>query len=137
MKQIVYFLLATSLTCGFWACGNHAHSDDANQAHKVANIAWKDLAHMDTVQLGDTVTYGYVFFNTGWKPVKLENAKARTGNITFRLPTKETLVGEQDTLWATSIFSTPGQNGHYFDVTHNTPQRPFLLALHVWVEDHE
>lgn len=136
MKPAFSLFLAAVLSLGFWACSDdHQHTpSEKEKAHKVANIAWRDLSHQDTVQLGDTVTYEYVFFNTGWKPVYLKTAEARMGNVTFQLPQGDTPVGEQDTLRVTSVFDTPGQQSLYFDVTHNTPQKPFLLSLLVWVE---
>ena len=136
MKRFSLFFLISLFAFGMWSCGeSHDHTDEKEKSHKVANIAWKDLAHNDTVSVGDTMTYGYVYFNTGWKPVHLEKCTPRTGELTFSLPKEETLVGEQDTLWVTAVFTEAGASTQFFDVTHNTPQKPFLLALTAWVEE--
>lgn len=133
-------LLLPSLFLGLLAaaCTDNSQQAQANKekelAHKVAQIAWKDLSYTDTLTAGDSATYSYVFYNTGWKPVRIKQALSSSSDCVCTGPAQPVPIGEQDTIKVKCHFPDPGRQGINILVEHDTPQKEFLLILFAEVQ---
>ena len=121
-------------SCGPSEAEKKAERDKAD-AHKVAQIAWRDLAYVDTMYVGDTVDYEFVFYNTGWKPVQIKEAVPDQAECSCRIPQGEILIGEQDTIKLQCIFTEAMRLGVNITIEHTTPQKPFNLILIAQIDE--
>lgn len=116
-------------------CGPSAEETKAKHAkadaRKVAQITWRDIAFIDTIQQGDTVVRNFVFYNTGWKPAVIKHALPNRPECTCRIPSREVPIGEQDTVQLRCIFTDfePRASVEII-IEHNTPQpEPILVYM--------
>jgi hypothetical protein len=142
MNRILIYLLPFAFVLTLAACnsGEHDHQDHDHQKEKdeqkVANLSWKDLTKKDTIQLGDTSRVPYVFFNTGWKPVRLLQCVARGPHCECEVPDYDIEPGGTDTVWVTSVPVDNNSFTRYLDITHNNPkQKKFMISLYLTVEE--
>lgn len=140
MKKIFFYLLPIAFVLSLAACnGGEAHDHSQHQKdkdeQKVANITWKDLTQKDTIRFGDTSRVPYVFFNTGWKSVRLVQCVSRGPHCECEVPDHDIEPGAQDTVWVTSIPVNNDRFTRYLDITHNNPaQKKFMISLFLTVE---
>jgi hypothetical protein len=131
MKRIILPLLGICL--GLAACGGNAEeAAKANakaEARKVGQIAWKDLSYKDTVAVGTEHVWNYVFYSTGWKPVRIKQALSSSSDCTCKVPAQPVPIGEQDTIKVICKFMDPGYQGITFTVEHDAPQPETMLIL--------
>lgn len=131
--SILGLLIAAIVVLG--SCGNSEQAEKKKQEKvdrfKVAQITWRDLSYIDTVKVGDTIIRDFVFYNTGWKPVRVNHAIPNRKECSCRVPSHDVEIGEQDTVRMTCIFTEPEQKvGVEVIVEHNTPQpSPTLLYI--------
>lgn len=119
-----------STGCGPSAEEQKAKSDKA-EARKVPQIAWRDVSFIDTIEQGDTVVRHYVFYNTGWKPVRVKHAIPNRPECTCEVPQRDIPIGETDSVKLTCIFKDfEPQASVEIIVEHNTPQpEPTLVYM--------
>ena len=120
----------TGMGCGPSEAERKA-AHERSKARKVAQITWRDVAFIDTIQQGDTVVRDFVFYNTGWKPVVIKHAQANRPECSCRIPQREILIGEQDTVQLRCIFKDfEPRAAVEILVEHNTPQpEPVLVYM--------
>ena len=131
-----------SLVLGIFAlesCGPSVQQqkeiDQKVDKHKVAQIKWRDLSHIDTVKVGETVVRDYIFYNTGWKPVQIKHAIPNRPECTCSIPQREVPIGEQDTVRLKCLFTEPeARVGIEIVIEHNTPQNSMTLVYITRVE---
>jgi hypothetical protein len=123
-------ILMMAIGCGPSETEKKAKSDRA-EARKTPEITWKDVAFIDTIQQGDTVIRNFVFYNTGWKPVVIKHALPNRPECTCRVPQREVLIGEQDTVQLRCVFKDfESRASVEIIVEHNTPQpEPVLVYM--------
>lgn len=101
------------------------------ESRKVPQITWEDVAIIDTIKLGDTIIRNFVYYNTGWKPVRIKHALPNRPECTCRIPQKDTDVGARDTVQLRCIFTDKEHRAAVeILVEHNTPQpEPTLVYM--------
>lgn len=93
------------------------------ESRKVPQITWEDVAFIDTIQQGDTIIRNFVYYNTGWKPVRIKHAIPNRQECSCRIPQKDTDVGERDTVQLRCVFPDFERRASVeILVEHNTPQ---------------
>lgn len=123
-------ILVASTGCGPTEAEKKASHEKADK-RKTPLISWRDVAFIDTIQQGDTVIRDYVFYNTGWKPVKIKHALPNRPECTCRIPDHDVLIGEQDTVQLRCVFKDfePRASVEII-IEHNTPQpEPTLVYI--------
>ena len=138
MKSLSHAAIGAFLTlvvlfavgCGPSEAERKVKSDKA-EARKTPEITWKDVAFIDTIQQGDTVVRNFVFYNTGWKPVVIKHALPNRPECTCRIPQREVLIGEQDTIQLRCVFPDfESRASVEIIIEHNTPQpEPKLVYM--------
>ena len=110
---------------------------DLAEERKTPQITWRDIAYIDTIQAGDTIVRDYIFYNTGWKPVVIKHAIPNRPECTCRIPSKEILIGDQDTVQLRCFFKDYEPRATVeIIVEHNTPQpSPVLVFMGTMLED--
>ena len=110
--------------------------DEKVDNHKRAQITWRDLSYIDTVKAGDTIIRDYIFYNSGWRPVQVLHAIPSRPECTCRVPGRDVLIGEQDTVRLTCIFPEPEPRASVqVIIEHNTPQPEMTLLYITTVEE--
>lgn len=138
--KLSVFALLTGASLIFASCEpsvkEQKRLDDKIDNHKVAQITWRDLSHIDTVKAGDTIIRDYIFYNSGWKPVRIKHAiPSLPAECSCRIPQREVLIGEQDTVRLTCVFPEPVERTAVeVIVEHNTPQAEMTLIYITTVE---
>jgi hypothetical protein len=99
------------------------------EARKVGQISWKDLSYKDTVAVDTELVYNYVFYSTGWKPVRIKQALSTSSDCVCEVPALPVPIGEQDTIKVRCKFPQPGYQGITFTVEHDAPQPETILIL--------
>jgi hypothetical protein len=137
MKRIFVYLLPIAFVMSLAACnsGNTDEQIAKKEASKVGNITWKHLSRYDTIPLGDTARMGYVYFNSGWKPVKLIECVSRVPYCDCKVSGRDVPAGGTDTLWVTASPIKDGPFVAYLDITHDNPkQHNFMISAFVEVK---
>jgi|GEM_PF-2702051 hypothetical protein len=139
MKPIYYLLLG--LTFGLLSCNSGPteapKSKEAGKPKKPNKIiAWRDLSHINqTIKVGESHTWNYVFYNTGIEPVRIKQALSSNPDCSCTIPPGEVEVGGQDTVKLTCTFTRPGRESANITVEHDTEQGfPILILLAEVVE---
>lgn len=133
MKRLILPLLGMCMA--FAACGGAAEEEARAkaqakaEARKVGQIAWKDLSYKDTVAVGEEHTWNYVFYSTGWKPVRIKQVLSTSSDCTCKVPAHPVQIGEQDTVKVICKFPQPGYQGITLTVEHDAPQPETILIL--------
>jgi hypothetical protein len=138
MKSIhnaVWVMAAAVIAVAMVGCGpserEKKQQQDKADSRKVAQITWKDVNFIDTIQQGDTVQRNFIFYNTGWKPAVVKHAIPSRPECTCAVPTREVPIGEQDTVKLTCIFKDYEPKATVeIIIEHNTPQpEPILIYM--------
>lgn len=133
MKRLILPLLGMCLWIA--ACTSaadekaHADARAKSEARKVGQIAWKDLSYKDTVAVDTELVYNYVFYSTGWKPVRIKQALSTSSDCVCEVPAQPVPIGEQDTIKVKCKFPQPGYQGITITVEHDAPQPETILIL--------
>ena len=121
-------VVAAAGVMSFAGCGGKSEKErqaafERAESRKVPQITWEDVAIIDTIEQGDTVIRDFVYYNTGWRPVKIKHALPNRPECSCRIPTKDTDVGARDTVQLRCVFSDfEPRAAVEILVEHNTPQ---------------
>lgn len=136
MRPLILF---SALCLVLSACGPGSNSYEAQQLKgdqapskqkMVKQIAWRDLSYTkDTLLVNEERTWNYVFYNTGFQPVRIKQALSSNSDCTCSVPDHEVAVGEQDTVKLHCKFTREGRETSNITVEHDTPQAYPLLIL--------
>lgn len=119
--------VAILVGCGPSEAERKAQQEKAD-ARKTPQITWRDIAFIDTIQAGDTIVRDYIFYSTGWKPVKIKHAIASRPECACQIPAREVPIGEQDTVRLRCAFKDFERRASVeIIVEHNTPQPDAML----------
>jgi hypothetical protein len=133
MKRLILPLVGICLLLA--ACGGGAEAEARakakakSEARKVGQLAWKDLSYKDTVAVDSEHVWTYVFYSTGWKPVRIKQALSTSSDCTCEVPALPVPIGEQDTIKVRCKFPQPGYQGITIIVEHDAPQPETVLIL--------
>jgi hypothetical protein len=133
MKRLILPLVGICLLLA--ACGGGADAEARAKAQakadarKVGQLAWKDLSYKDTVAVDSEHVWNYVFYSTGWKPVRIKQALSDNSDCVCEVPALPVPIGEQDTIKVRCKFPQAGYQGITVTVEHDAPQPETILIL--------